>query len=110
MSHHTKLERFAEAYRKMALDANYRPAAPSDGMGHVLLTKEQVSDPERLWHEAIKYANQFNAEEDKCRFHIGCSDYRTNRAFVWIIEAARNLASGDGGNATCPQAPADGRG
>ena len=26
------------------------------------------------------------------------------------IEAARNLASGDGGNATCPQAPADGRG
>jgi hypothetical protein len=51
-----------------------------------------------LLREACDYAIRFDKEEDGDEFHIGCSDFRTNRAFVLSIEAARLLASGDGGN------------
>jgi hypothetical protein len=42
----------------------------------------------------------FYKEEDTRQFWIGCSNYTTNRAFIWTIEAARVLASGTDGNAT----------
>lgn len=96
----TKFHRFAEAYFKMASEARYRPAAPSDGIGNIQLSLEECQDQGRLRQEARDYALRFNAEEDKNEFWIGCSDYRTNRAFVWTIEAARCLAGGDFGNAT----------
>lgn len=90
-----KLQRFYEAYLMMAERAHYRPAAPSDGFGNIQLTLEQVRDDYRLQREAVAYALEFDKEEDTNSFWIGCSDYKTNRAFVWSIEAARLLASGD---------------
>jgi hypothetical protein len=57
-------------------------------------------DRKRLEREAAEYAAQFIAEEDTCKFVIGCSEHRTNRAFMWRIEAARLLAGGDRGNGT----------
>jgi hypothetical protein len=95
-----RVQRFVDAYLAMAKQAKYRPAAPSDGFGNVQLSLEQVRDPERLHRESIQYAVQFLAEEDKDSFWIGCSDFRTNKAFAWTIEAARQLASGMSGNAT----------
>lgn len=85
------MERFQDAYLMMAKTARYRPAAPSDGMGTALLTKEEADDPERLKEEARQYAIQFIKEEDEMEFDIGCTNYRTNRATVFIIEAARAL-------------------
>jgi hypothetical protein len=41
-----------------------------------------------------------NQKLDTDKFLIGCSDFETNRAFVWTIEAARNLASGTDGDQT----------
>jgi hypothetical protein len=73
--------------------AFYRPGAPGDGLGNVSLTKDQVRDQSRLIREATEYAVQFAAEEDGDRnFYIGCSDFRTNKAFFWCIEAARLIA------------------
>jgi hypothetical protein len=92
-----KLVRFAQAYLMMAR-TKYRPAAPSDGFGHIQLTKDELNDQDRLYQEAVRYAAAFNREEDGLAFHIGCSDFRTNRAFVLTIEAARLLASGSDGN------------
>jgi hypothetical protein len=90
-----KLMRFAQAYLMMA-QARYRPAAPSDGFGNIQLTIEEFNDEARLYWEAIRYAAAFNREEDGHEgFHIGCSNWSTNRAFVLSIEAARLLASGD---------------
>jgi hypothetical protein len=80
-----RFQRFREAYLQMAREANYRP-------------KEQLRDPERLQAEATDYAISFLKEEDGDCFWVGCSDFRTNRAFFWAIETARLLASGDGGN------------
>ena len=41
----------------------------------------------------------FEREEDGGAFRIGCSDFRTNRAFILSIEAARLLAGGSDGDA-----------
>ena len=83
-------DRLRQAYLLMA--PFYRPAAPGDGMGHISLTLAECRDRKRLEREAAEYAAQFIAEEDTCKFWIGCSDHRTNQAFMWTIEAARLLA------------------
>jgi hypothetical protein len=93
-------ERYAEAYLAMAQQAKYRPEAPSDGLGNISLTDAELADQQRLAGEATTYAVRFGREDDACAFWIGCSNFRTNRAFVWAIEAARQLASGSDGEAT----------
>jgi hypothetical protein len=89
-----RFHRCHEAYIEMAKQARYRPQAPGDGMGHTHLTKEQAADPDRLDREASEYAHKFNEEENTRTFWIGCSNFQTNRAFIWTIEAARALAGG----------------
>src|SRR5262245_31327459 len=88
-------QRFREAYLLMARDARYRPQAPSDGLGNIMLSEKELADEARLELEASSYAIKFMKEEDDDEFFIGCSDFTTNRAFVWTIEAARLLASPD---------------
>lgn len=95
-----QLMRFVEAYLMMATRANYRPGAPGDGCGNISLSADELADADRLRREAFKYALRFQKEEDGCEFRIGCSDFRTNRAFMFVIEAARQLASGASGNLT----------
>ena len=92
--HHPKLVRFREAYLAMAEQARYRPMAPGDGMGNIHLSAAEVADPWRLTREAEAYAVAFDKEEDSRAFWVGCSNFETNRAFVWAIEAARCLAGG----------------
>jgi hypothetical protein len=72
----------------------YRPQAPGDGMGHICLSRDEINDPARLDHEASEYAIRFDKEESTCSFNIGVSNFETNRAFIWTIEAARSLAGG----------------
>jgi hypothetical protein len=95
-----RLERFFEAYLLMASEANYRPQAPGDGWGHVLLSRAQLRDRKRLEKEAVDYVLKFDKEEDTRTFWVGTSNFSTNRAFLWTIEAARQLAGGEDGNAT----------
>lgn len=87
-----RLDRYRDAYLAMA--HFYRPQAPGDGFGNVTLSGDEIADPARLQREAIDYAIGFNVEEDTHSFWVGCSDFETNKAFVWTIEAARCLASG----------------
>ena len=94
-----KIVRYVEAYLMMALPAKYRPGAPSDGCGNIQLSKVQCDDVNRLLRESVEYAVDFDKEEDTDTFNIGCSNFSTNRAFVFSIEAARLLASGHDGNA-----------
>lgn len=89
--------RFAEAYLMMA-DLKYRPAAPNDGMGNIMLSSQELQEQYRLHREAVDYAVRFVREEESHAFNIGCSNYTTNRAFALVIEAARLLSSGDDGN------------
>jgi hypothetical protein len=95
-----RIRRYREAYLHMARNTRYRPQAPSDGHGNIQLMPDDLHDPARLDEEATLYADKFASEEDTLQFWIGCSDFETNRAFIWTIEAARVLASGDLGNRT----------
>jgi hypothetical protein len=87
-------DRICQAYVRMTRKALYRPAAPGDGLGSVHLSADELKDPHVLDVEARKYAAQFIKEEDGLQFFIGCSNYRTNRALVYTIEAARFLCCG----------------
>ena len=82
-------ERFQDAYRHMAA-IGYRPAAPSDGMGTITVPLEQLD----LDDEARRYARRFIAEEHTRTFWLGVTDYTTNRAFAWTVEAARLMCAG----------------
>jgi hypothetical protein len=93
MSSDPRFGRSIEAYLAMAERAQYRPAAPGDGMGSVFLSEDEAADPARLRSEAAQYASDFLGEEDEDKFSVGCSDFNTSRAFVWAIEAARLLAT-----------------
>jgi hypothetical protein len=95
-----RLTRFCEAYVAMARKARYRPAAPGDGWGSVYLTRKQLADPEVLKQEAMNYALAFEKEDNARDFHLGCSNWSTNRALVWTVEAARQMCGGCDGNAT----------
>jgi hypothetical protein len=87
----TRIRRFADAYQEMAKRTNYRPAAPSDGLGNITLSKEQIADPVRLRNESVTYATEFADEDDAMEFWVGCSNFETNRALVYAIEAARAM-------------------
>jgi hypothetical protein len=63
-------------------------------MGSVNLTEEELDDPVRLTEEADKYATEFMRQEDS-HFSIGVSDFSTNRALVYAVEAARALCTPD---------------
>jgi hypothetical protein len=88
------MARIIQAYKRMALDAKYRPMAPGDGFGNVFLDREQLSNRDLLYEEAEDYMERFIEEEDTHSFHIGVSNCSTVRAFVYTIEAARCLCAG----------------
>ena len=86
-----RFERYRTAYHEMWKRARYRPAAPSDGMGHIMLDKGEIEDQNRLEAEARKYAAGFLKQDDEMEYSMGCPDGRGNRAFCYAIEAARAL-------------------
>jgi hypothetical protein len=85
----SKLERFAEAYRMMA-ELGYRPAAPSDGFGGIVVPLPELE----VSVEAREYAQRFAEEEDSGQFWAGCTDYTFNRAAVLALEAFRLMNGG----------------
>ena len=95
-----RLQRFRAAYVAMVRAAHYRPQAPEDGFGNILLTQAELEDPGLLEAEATSYAVRFLREEDSGSWHLGYRDFSTNRAFMWAIEAARQLATGISGRTT----------
>jgi hypothetical protein len=80
----------------MAREAKYRPAARGDGMGSVRLSADELADLARLRNEADQYAIRFIQQINSGSFFIGVPEGRTNRAFVFVIEAAKQLCAGDG--------------
>jgi hypothetical protein len=91
MSDNAEFDRIREAYLAIAKRVRYRPQAPSDGFGNIQLTEKEILDQARLESEASEYAKRFLEEEDRRTFHIGVSNFATNRAFVYTIEAAKLL-------------------
>ena len=76
----------------MGKRAKYRPEAPSDECGLILLSDEQLAHPRRLAQEASDYATRFIEEENTLAFRTGISHQDHNRAWVYTIEAPATSA------------------
>jgi hypothetical protein len=83
------LRQIEDAYRRMADEGRYRPAAPSDGLGNITVPLESLD----LDKEASEYARQWWEQEDECEFTVGCCNYPTRAATIFAIEAARSCAA-----------------
>jgi hypothetical protein len=83
-------EQLDRAYRRMAEQARYWPGAESDGFGN-------ITGPLDIEAEIGVYASGWWAEEDSLRFYIGCCNFSTREATVYLIEAARALCGADDG-------------
>jgi hypothetical protein len=94
MTPETSRTRIVEAYEQMATEAKYRPKAPGDGFGGIFLDAGELAEEKRLRNEAISYAQHFIKEENGLDFWIGISCFKTVKAFVYAIEAARCLCAG----------------
>jgi hypothetical protein len=81
-------EQIEDIYRRLAEEGRYRPAAPSDGMGGVLVPEEELD----LDAEAADYAERWRAEEDRGDYQIGSCSKEDRPAFIFTIEAARIIA------------------
>ena len=97
----TVAQRFTQAYLEMVRIAHYRPGAPSDGMGSILLSSNELRDPDMLASEAEHYGREMNACDQAAKFTLfGCTDYRYNRVFVYLLNACTLCFSGDDGRGT----------
>jgi hypothetical protein len=76
------------AYRRMASEVGYHPAAPSDGFGHIV---GDIDVPA----QAEEYAAAWWAEEDLGRYAIGMPDWADRAALIWAVEAARLICGMD---------------
>jgi hypothetical protein len=84
-------EQVVEAYLLMAERARYRPAAPSDGFGHITVPLAELDIDE----EAREYAQRFWDQEDDKWWFIGCANFAQRKAMVYLVEAARACCSAD---------------
>lgn len=90
----TRFDRYVEAYYEMAAKAKYRPAARSDGFGNIPAGVDYLNDPNELEREANTYAKRIYEQDNKKCFQVqASSNYRTNRALVYVLEAAANLCA-----------------
>jgi hypothetical protein len=86
---HAQLER---AYQLMA-GADYRPAAPSDGLGNIVCPVAELD----IDAEIREYAADWWKQEDDCKYVIGCANWTERVPMVLLIEAARACCRGEGG-------------
>lgn len=84
-------KQITDAYKKMAIELRYRPAAPGDGFGNITVRYEEL-DVEK---EAVAYARAWWKEEDKGDYIIGSPNYELRPAMVHAIEAAKQMCAGD---------------
>ena len=85
-------EQITTAYKRMAHEARYRPAAPSDGLGNITVPTAELD----LDAEALEYAQHFAEEEDDDQFCTGCFHYPNRVAGVFAVEAVRMMCTGFG--------------
>jgi hypothetical protein len=96
-----KTQQFFRAYIRMAREARIRMQAPSDGLGTVMLTDEELTDPLVLRNEAMEYASEMVAADEKTHYELfGCTHGPWTQAFAFTLQAAELMFSGAGAEPT----------
>jgi len=84
-----------QAYLDMWARAKYRPGAPSDGFGNIMLGDDQLADPVRLEMEAWIAAREFFKADEKVVFEVmGCSHDSHARTMFLALHAAQLCCGG----------------
>jgi hypothetical protein len=79
----------------MATEASYRPEAPDNGYGHILLSDAELADRMVLDTEARRFARRVNEQDENGKWIVeGCTDFMTSRAAVYALKAVQVLFSG----------------
>lgn len=84
-----RLANYAEGYRMLA-ELGYRPMAPSDGHGNVVVPVEELD----LDAEAMAYARDFRQMDDSMEWQAGCTHSDLAPAAVLVLEAFRLMNAG----------------
>lgn len=84
-------EQIAATYRLMAGKGRYRPAAPSDGYGHITVLAAELD----IDAEIRDYAASWWSAEDTLEYHLGCPDFSLRPAMILAVEAARACCGAD---------------
>jgi hypothetical protein len=85
-------DQVSDTYRRMAKEANYRPTAPSDGMGNITVPVPQLNLEEEIeeyiadWWKDGEHGSIYDA--------IGCANWPDRPALIFVIEAARCICGG----------------
>lgn len=78
-------EQIADAYRRMADEALYRPGAPSDGMGNITVPEEELD----MADEIRRFTQSFLRQEKEGMFDLGHPNHDGNGALALATEGAR---------------------
>jgi hypothetical protein len=90
----------AEYAKQEARRVELAAKAKASGCGGIYLSSEELNNEAILEREAGDYAKGFYKQDEEMNYPIGCSNFDTNRAFVFTIEAARVLCGGSEGDET----------
>lgn len=85
------VEQLIDTYKRMADEAHYRPAAPSDGFGNITVPIKELD----LDEEALEYTKRWVEEESSDRFFTGCPNFGQRPEMVFAIEAVRCMCGMD---------------
>lgn len=84
-----------QAYLDMVSKARYRPEAPNDGFGHIMLNNDSLDDPVRLEMEAMLAGRRFYEDDERVKFTLhGCCDFRLAATMYLALQAAQLCCSG----------------
>lgn len=86
------VEQYRTAYKRMAADAHYRPAAPSDGFGTITA---EVGDLDLEAEAATYAADWWRRGEDHGLKFVGVPTYENRAAYAFAVEATRLLCAGN---------------
>jgi hypothetical protein len=89
------MKQIEDAYRRMAEEGKYRPAAPSDGFGNLMVPEDELD----LDAEASQYPERWWPEEDRGEYNVGVPGMGDRPALIFTIEAARLICGTDRGHA-----------
>lgn len=84
-------EQIADVYRLMAGKGRYRPAAPSDGMGHITVPLRELD----LDAEIALYAEAWWRQENAMDYQVGVPSFELRPALILAVETARACCSAD---------------
>lgn len=87
----TIVDNLTSTYKRMARVARYRPGAPSDGMGNIVVPIKDLD----IKSESREFVTDYMSEENTGTFDIGYANFEDRPTLMLTVEAARAICGGN---------------